>query len=195
MIVLLDNGHGNTCPNGSPDGRIKEYSYARDIVKRINKELLSKGIEVKIITPEESDISLKTRCDRANSYCKTHGKDNCLFISVHLNAAGSAGKWMSGRGWECFTTKGTTKADKLAEFLYQAAGKRGLKLRKDLSDGDSDKESGLYVLKHTLCPAVLTENLFQDNKEDVDYLLSEEGKKVITDIHVEGIMSYINSQK
>lgn len=40
-------------------------------------------------------------------------------------------------------------------------------------------------------PAVLTENLFMDNKEDVKFLLSEEGKKQIIDLHVQGIKKYI----
>lgn len=192
MIVLLDNGHGRGCPNGSPDKRIMEYSYAREIVRRVRDKLTLKGIEVKMITPEEEDIKLQTRCNRVNHYCSKYGKNNCLFISIHLNAAGSQGKWMTAEGWECYTTKGNTNADLLAEDLYSAAQSYGFRLRKDLSDGDSDKESGLYVLKHTQCPAVLTENLFQDNREEVDYLLSEKGKRVITDIHVKGIVSYIN---
>ncbi|MEG1565094.1 MAG: N-acetylmuramoyl-L-alanine amidase, partial [Bacteroides sp.] len=32
----------------------------------------------------------------------------------------------------------------------------------------------------------------QDNKKDVDFLLSEEGKQCITDITVEGITNYLN---
>jgi N-acetylmuramoyl-L-alanine amidase len=50
----------------------------------------------------------------------------------------------------------------------------------------------LYVLGNTKCPAVLTENLFQDNKDDVDYLLSEAGRHTIARLHVEGIINYIN---
>ena len=34
------------------------------------------------------------------------------------------------------------------------------KIRKDNSDGDPDKEYNFYILKHTQCPAVLTENFF-----------------------------------
>ena len=64
-------------------------------------------------------------------------------------------------------------------------------MRKDETDGDPDKEGHLYILKHTVCPAVLTENLFQDNKEDVDYLLSEKGKQTIVNLHVDGIIKYI----
>ena len=67
----------------------------------------------------------------------------------------------------------------------------GMKIRKDMADGDPDKESSFYILKHTKCPAVLTENLFQDNKEDVDFLLSEEGKRTIVSLHVKGICKYL----
>ena len=49
------------------------------------------------------------------------------------------------------------------------------------------------MCRDTNCPAVLTENMFQDNKEDVDFLLSEEGKQMITYIHVNGIIDYIKS--
>ena len=51
--------------------------------------------------------------------------------------------------------------------------------------------TGLYICKHTRCPAVLVENFFQDNREDVDFLLSEEGKQCVTDIIVEGIRKYL----
>ena len=66
-----------------------------------------------------------------------------------------------------------------------------MKIRKDTADGDSDKESGFYILKHTVCPAVLTENLFQDNREDVDFLLSDEGRQKIVTLHVQGICKYL----
>lgn len=66
-----------------------------------------------------------------------------------------------------------------------------MKIRKDMTDSDPDKESQFYILKHTNCPAVLTENLFQDNREDVKYLLSEEGKKAIVSLQVWGIMKYL----
>ena len=100
---------------------------------------------------------------------------------------------MQARGWEAWTSVGQTKADKLADYLYGAAEEYlpGMKIRKDMADGDPDKESSFYILKHTKCPAVLTENLFQDNKEDVDFLLSEEGKRTIVSLHVKGICKYL----
>jgi N-acetylmuramoyl-L-alanine amidase len=50
------------------------------------------------------------------------------------------------------------------------------------------------MCRDTKCPSVLTENLFQDNVDDVNYLLSEDGKKTIIDLHVNGIINYINGK-
>ena len=116
-----------------------------------------------------------------------------VFVSIHNNAAG-CGQWMSARGWEAWTSKGQTMGDKLADCLYDAAQKylpQGTKIRTDLTDGDRDKEGDLAVVRGTRCAACLTENLFQDNREDVEYLLSPEGREAIIKLHVEGIKAYI----
>ena len=65
-----------------------------------------------------------------------------------------------------------------------------MRLRTDYTDGDPDIESDFYILRHTSCPAVLTENLFMDNLDDYNFLLSEEGRQAIVDLHVDGILSY-----
>lgn len=192
MIILLDNGHGKDTPGKrSPDGKLLEYSYTREIASRLEKALLNKGYTCIRITPEDDDIELLERCQRVNDYCHEYGTNNVILVSIHCNAAGNGSQWMNARGWEAWTSVRETKADILATCLYNAAEKAGFKMRKDMSDGDPDKEGHLYILKHTLCPAVLTENLFQDNKEDVEYLLSEKGKAQIVNLHVDGIINYI----
>lgn len=195
MKVLIDNGHGSNTPGKcSPDGRLKEYAYAREIAVRLEAELRKKGIDAERIVKEEIDVPLSERCRRADEYKAS----DTLLVSIHCNAAGNGSEWMQARGWEAWTSIGQTKADKLATCLYESAERYlpGTKMRKDMTDGDPDKESGFYILKHTKCPAVLTENLFQDNREDVDFLLSDEGKRAIIDLHVQGIVNYlINSKK
>jgi N-acetylmuramoyl-L-alanine amidase len=42
-----------------------------------------------------------------------------------------------------------------------------------------------------MCPAVLTENMFMDSREDVKFLLSREGKQKCVDVHVDGIIRYL----
>ena len=194
MKVLIDNGHGSNTPGKcSPDGRLKEYAYAREIAVRLEAELRKKGIDAEHIVKEEIDVPLSERCRRANEYKAS----DTFLVSIHCNAAGNGSEWMQARGWEAWTSVGQTKADKLATCLYESAERYlpGMKMRKDMTDGDPDKESGFYILKHTKCPAVLTENLFQDNREDVDFLLSDEGKRTIVDLHVQGIMNYLSNSK
>lgn len=189
MKVLIDNGHGSNTPGKcSPDKRLKEYAYTREIAIRLECELRKKGIDAERIVKEEIDVPLSERCRRVNEYKPTQA----ILVSIHCNAAGF-GEWMKARGWEVWTSVGQTKADKLATALCKAAEDQlpGMKIRKDLSDGDPDKEANFYILKHTKCPAVLTENLFQDNLEDVDFLLSEKGKQAIVNLHVKGITEYL----
>lgn len=103
-------------------------------------------------------------------------------------------EWMSARGWCAFTFPGHTESDDIAFYLYEAAEKHlaGHKLRMDESDGDPDIEQPFYILKHTYCAAVLTENLFMDNREDCAFLLSDAGRKAIIGLHVDGIVAYLN---
>lgn len=191
LKVLIDNGHGiNTPGKRSPDGSLREYAYTREIAIRVEEELKKHGVEAIRIVPEEEDILLGERRTRANLY----KANETILVSIHCNAAGNGTNWMQARGWEAWTSPGETKADKLATCLYEAAIEQlpDMKIRRDTTDGDPDKESNFYILKHTKCPAVLTENLFQDNKEDVEFLLSENGKRAITDIHVNGILKYLS---
>lgn len=196
MKILLDAGHGIETPGKrSPDERLKEYAYCREIMHSVYKILKSKGFDVYIITDTDNDMSLYRRCCKVNQFCNTYGSKNCLLVSIHINAAGDGSTWMTGTGFEVWTSPGRTQSDELAECFYMNASKylAGIKCRKDLSDGDSDKESNFYILRNTKCPAVLTENLFMDNKKDVEYLLSDKGKQSIINLHVQSIIDYINN--
>ena len=64
-------------------------------------------------------------------------------------------------------------------------------VRGDFSDGDIDYEESFYILRHTISPAVLTENLFFTNEDDLQFLESKAGKQAIVDLHVEGIIEYL----
>ena len=56
-----------------------------------------------------------------------------------------------------------------------------------------DWEENFYILRHYLCPAILTENFFMDNPQDLEYLQSRTGKQAIIDTHVEAITEYLSS--
>ena len=125
-----------------------------------------------------------------------------------MNAAGN-GSWMNACGWSAWTTRGKTISDKLAECLYEGAdyviGKRKYysntitgsckAIREDKSDGDRDWESNFQIIKGANCAAVLTENFFMDNKQDVNYLMSSQGLNDIIALHIKGIQNYYNKYK
>lgn len=198
MKILLDNGHGNNTPGKrSPDGLFMEYAYTREIAALVAARLRKEGYDAELLVPELYDIKLLERVHRVNVKCQAYGASNVLLVSIHCNAAGSGKEWMNGRGWEAWTSSGQTEGDKLAECLYESALETfapGTKIRSDWGDGDYDKENQFTILSKTLCPAVLTENFFMDNKADVEYLLSDEGKEAIVRCHVQGIKQYINSK-
>ena len=196
MKILIDNGHGhNTSGKRSPDGKFREYAYNREIAKRIVADLIDRGYDAELLVPEDNDISLEERVRRVNNICLASDSSCVILVSVHVNAAGNGSKWTNASGWSVYTCKRQTVSDKLAECLCEAAIKNfpGKRIRTDYSDGDSDWEENFYILRHTLCPAVLTENFFMDNKSDLEYLQSRAGKQAVIDTHVEGIIEYLSS--
>ena len=100
---------------------------------------------------------------RVNAHCTALGRTNVILISIHVNAAGDGSQWMNATGWSCYICKGQTESDLLADCLYTVAD----------------------------CAAVLTENYFMDYHSDLEYLQSRAGKQAVVDIHVEGIVEYL----
>lgn len=192
MIVIIDNGHGiNTKGKFSPDKRLYEWKWAREVAQLIQEQLQAQGIEAVRIVTEDTDISLKERCRRANALCDKYGTGNCVLVSVHINAAGADGKWHNATGWSGWVAPNASKNSKrFAQLLYAEAEAAGLQ-------GNRAVPACKYwvgnwaICRDTKCPAVLTENLFQDNEAEVDYLLSAEGKATIAKLHVNAILKYI----
>lgn len=194
MKILIDNGHGvDTKGKRSPDGRLLEYAENRLLAGRIVSDLKAQGHDAELLVPEDNDVSLFQRCDRVNRFCYALGKENVILVSIHCNAAGKGDRWYNATGWCAYTTPKDTPADRLATCLYNAAQIHipDQRLRMDLTDGDPDIEASFYLLRHTSCPAVLTENLFMDNQADVEYLLSDIGQTNLVNLHVTGINFYL----
>lgn len=206
-IVVLGTAHrmreGGKC---SPDKRLKECVYSREIVAGLKKRLEHAGVTVYVDMMEldiprtmqtpsakvERQRELALRVNYVNELCRQNGKQNVIYVSIHVDASPPVdNKWHQANGWSVRVgTKASAKSKLLADCLYDAAEAHGLKMRRP-SREQKYWPQALYVLNNTACPAVLTENLFQNNREDVDWLLSDEGRQAVEDIHFEGIMSYL----
>jgi len=195
MKILIDNGNGVETPGKrSPDGRFREFAYTRLIASGVVQHLLYRGYHAELLMPEVTDVPLKERVRRVNKQCWELGKENVCLVSIHVNAAGNGG-WHNATGWSCYTSKGQTAGDKLADCLAQAAlfHLAGHKMRFDRSDGDFDQERDFYLLRRTKCAAVITENGYQDSQASLRFLESDEGKKAIVALHVEGIVKFVEA--
>jgi N-acetylmuramoyl-L-alanine amidase len=184
-IVILDAAHGSDVPGKrSPDGKFFEYQFSREIISLLGELLDSAGIKYGLDNKTDIEIGLNTRVVNTNKLVKKYGK-NALFISIHVNAAGMGDEWLNARGWSIYTTYGFTRGDKLAE-----------KITSEFEDEFPDiknrgmLEAGFKVLK---CkpPAVLIETLFQDNKDDVDILTSDDFKIRYSHVILKGIIDFI----
>lgn len=194
MKILIDNGHGQNTPGKcSPDRRLLEWRYAREIAVEVERRLKARGYDAERIVTETHDVSLAERARRVNSHASRLGKSNVALIAIHCNAAGADGRWHDARGWSGFIARSASSRSRtLAVALHDSARAQGLKTRCPMP---SQKywTAGFAILRNTTCPAVLTENLFQDNRADVDFLLSPQGREAIINLHVNALINYANS--
>lgn len=196
MKILIDAGHGIDTPGKrSPDGSFREYLWNREIADIVLNDLAIDGYDVGLVVTETNDIPLSTRVNRVNAVCAQLGQNNVVLISIHSNAAGNGKDWMNAKGWSCYTTKGQTQSDRLADLLYDSFERAfpDRKIRKDMQDGDRDWEENFYIIQKTKCPAVLIENFFYDNKEECQWLQQEAVKIRIAMAIEQGVKDYVKS--
>ena len=193
-IPILDNGHGGviggvyqTAGKRSnieiSEKILYEGMFNRWFVNRVIENLDRFKVPYYHISSELKDISLYTRCQRAEEIYKK--EKNTYLFSVHANAGG-------GKGIEGFTSTGHTESDIIGEYFLKNIEKnmKNQKMRFDYSDGDRDKEIDFYLLRNFSGPAFLLEAGFMDNKEDLKNLWDSNYLKDLVNTVVE-IMIYL----
>lgn len=156
-VVCIDPGHGGKDPGAVANG-LKEKDITLAITLKIGKILERHGVKVCYSRTTDKYLSLTERAELSN-------KNNAdAFVSIHTNSFTNP----SARGLEVWTSRGQTKGDILATYVGQELIKAfpDVPFRKDMSDGDLDKESNFTVLVKTKAPACLCELGFISNKED-----------------------------
>lgn len=193
MKILIDNGHGvETRGKRSPDSRLREYAWTRALARRIADLLKDRGHRAQLLVPENEDVPLSERVRRANEITRLEGgPSNLLLVSIHVNAAGSGTKWSLAHGWSVFVApNASARSRRLAEALASEAEKANLYVRRQ-NPGVGYWTQSLAIVRDTRCPAVLTENLFMDNRADLLYLLSDAGKEQLARLHADAIHEFI----
>ena len=147
-VVILGTAHRFREPGKcSPDRRLREYMYSREVCDEINCKLQDLGILSFIDWwPADLDKTMQTtsvklersrelalRVNEVNRICDEYGKDNCLYVSVHVNAYGNDSQWHNACGWQvCVSPKASNRSRILANYLFDAAKNHDLKMRQPL---------------------------------------------------------------
>jgi N-acetylmuramoyl-L-alanine amidase len=177
--IVLDGGHGGTDPGAVANG-LKEKDLTLAIVKHIGRMLGEyENAEVFYTRTDDRYLSLEERAAIANKLKAD------LFISVHINAGG-------GTGFESYIYNGNVSAKTIA---YQNVI-HGEIMRAIGNVTDRGKKRANYaVLRETKMPAILTENLFIDNRNDATKLKSEQFLLQVAHGHVQGIVKAFGLKK
>lgn len=206
VYVLLDNGHGletaGKCSPLWPNGqKLIEAEFSRDIVIRLfGSTSINKRVQLINVVPETNDIELSTRSSRIAAYCKEYGVKNCFTISIHANGGGGTGWEVLARNSDMdkrypkraaeFSSESYVKTTKLSQEMAELAGQvaksdlEDFKIRQEYAN-KLYKEQNVHILREIPCPGILTENLFMDTWKDCEFILSEDGRQQIANLHVD----------
>jgi len=160
MRIIIDPGHGGKDPGAVGNGlreadvNIKLAQYLEAELKGKHQVVLTRRGNLFVSLPERTAFSNAVNAD--------------LFISLHCNSA--ANSQANGIETLCYSEKsrGFNYAHKVQQALVKGTGltDRGVKIRSDL-----------YVLRHTVAPAILIELGFISNPKDAAWLKNQENIK------------------
>ena len=195
---MLNNTY-QTSGKRSPflDGKpLFEGVFNRGVVAKIARLLDFADIDHEILVPEERDISLSERVKRVNDLYKK--RPDAILISVHANGHQykyidkdckiiydqrihgviSRNKLYSTRGLEWTTANGSET------FIARTASKKSVEIAEIIQSNyvrlipeirnRGVKRAGFAMVKRTHCPAVLIECGFMTNKNECQFLRSNE---------------------
>jgi len=185
IINSVYQTHGKRSPIWDDGRQLFEGDFNRKIVNKLVLLCNDYNIDCYNIVPELEDINLKERVRRVN---KERGED-ILLLEIHANASSSS----RAKGFEFFTSRGTTDSDMIADIMIDEYRDSipEIPLRADIRDGDLDKDRDFYIITHTYCPAILIECGFMTNEFECKMMLDDEDRFV--EAVFNGILSFKDS--
>lgn len=141
-------------------GLINESTENRRVKDEVIAQLQALGHTVYDCT-EDNGSGQSDVLKKIVAKCNAHSVD--LDVSIHFNSgAGNPSGNGKTTGVEAYVYSTSSKAKPYAEKICQAIAELGFRNR------GVKLSTSLYVLKHTVSPAVLIECCFVDDKDDVE---------------------------
>lgn len=207
LTIYLDAGHGGTDAAGryttAPSKMFKHASGAfhdgstfyegvsnRVFAALVTDTFKAKGYEVVPCFDAVADTSLASRANIANRHFKQlirhDGQAQGLFLSLHSDAHNG-----KARGFTCYSAE-NARTSALAAAAITETLKSALVPTFGVT-ARSPKQKNFSVLRNTVMPAVLVENLFFDNLQDATLLMRQDYQKAFALALADGLAAYTNA--
>jgi len=183
---MIDPGHGGADYGAvSRDGEVREKDINLNIVRILRKIVYTEDYPFEVYTTRHEDkfIPLWNRVDLAKFWV-VHA-----FMSIHCNAREAIGR--DGLEVEVFHAVDSRKGRNFANLALGCLLCETRKETKVISRGVKEKD--FYVLRHTLCPAILVELGFITDPEEAGFLNDKKNQKILAKALIEATQLYFES--
>jgi N-acetylmuramoyl-L-alanine amidase len=178
--IYIDPGHGGTDPGATGNG-LQEKNVTLSIslqVRNMLQATYGSGVSIRMSRTTDITRSLQFRTDDANAWGAN------IFVAIHINAGG-------GTGFESFVYPGVGSTTLRLQDLVHANVLASMRTVSAVTDR-GQKTANFHVLRETVMPAILTENLFIDTVADANKLKNAAFIAATARGHANGIARFFN---
>lgn len=186
-VIILDAGHGGV-DAGATSGKIIEKDLNLILVKKLEKELVSRGATVYLTREDDKDLSTTTinrkRSDLYNRAKYINDISPDMYISIHLNSVTN----QTWKGLQVFYTTKNKENKLIAETITNH-------LKENMSNiREIKKDNTYYMYKYIKSPGVLIEAGFISNPNENYLLRKEEYQNKLVTLIEEGVEIYFENR-
>lgn len=186
-VIILDSGHGGV-DAGATSGKIIEKDLNLILVKKLEKELVSRGATVYLTREDDKDLSTtninRKRSDLYNRAKYINDISPDMYISIHLNSVTN----QTWKGLQVFYTTKNKENKLIAETITNH-------LKENMSNiREIKKDNTYYMYKYIKSPGVLIEAGFISNPNENYLLRKEEYQNKLVTLIEEGVEIYFENR-
>jgi TonB-dependent SusC/RagA subfamily outer membrane receptor len=191
ITIIIDAGHGGIDPGAkSPDDRILESKLALELAKTVKQLAPEYNINV-VMTREDDRLpgGATTKEDGLRNRVEISNKVKPrIFISLHINHAGSNGFQQDHSGIEAYVTN--KRPDDPGKAAASVLLQEMSTVYKTAPDLKFRKETNIFVLDKNTCPTVLLQCGYINNRMDLEFMTKNENQEKLARAILRGVVAY-----
>ena len=179
----------------NPNPEFDELAFLTRIADGIHARLTQSAKHTPFITIRKLTGTMDQIIAQLKQLTQTSRPSSNRIIAIGLNSTRLDGRNHTATGWSIIKSSQSKEISRLATSLtteaMQSLGSRAASAAPNPYSLTFLNQT--RIITATTIPAVLTLNLYQDNRQDTAYLLSSAGHQAIIDLHVKGISAYLST--